>query len=304
MDRDQELLEFEKICDHAELTKIDDYGYEYRFSPEAKVLTFFALVHGNEIGGLEILKRVIAKLTILSPTINMRFLLGNADAYRADKRFLESDLNRSFKTPDPGTAEQKRAHKLEQFIKTSDYIIDFHQTIEQIPHPFFIFNYLETSFDFARNLDAEIPLITYSNFSNLNSGLSITATASSYQKAAITIETGQIGIEEAQIKYGVDLSVMAIDLLGMNNIQKITKWHNCFTWGQTVANEDFSLELVKTYQNFDPVKKDELIAKNGVRSVHSELDGPVLFPKYGINRESSKELVRILKPVIALPEIT
>lgn len=303
MNRDQELSAFEKICVHAGLTKIDDYGFEYRFSPEAKVLTFFALVHGNEIGGLEILKRVIAKLTILSPVINMRFILGNADAYRADKRFLESDLNRSFKTLDPKTAEQKRAYTLEQFIKSSDYIIDFHQTIEKIPRPFFIFNYLESSFNFARNLDAEIPLITYSNFSNLNSGLSITGTASSYQKAAITIETGEKGLNEAQIKYGVDLSVMAIDLLGNNSIQKITVWDNCFTWGQTVANEDFSLELVKTYQNFDPVRKDELIANNSERSVVSELDGLVLFPKYGVNRASSKELVRILKPVTGVSEI-
>lgn len=300
MDRNLELLSFEKTCVEVGLKKIDDYGYEYRFAPGTKTLTFFALIHGNEIGGLEILKRLVSKLIILSPTINLRFLLGNVDAYLADKRFLESDLNRSFKTPDPKTREQKRATKLEEFIKTSDFIIDFHQTIEKIPHPFFIFNYQEMSFDFARNLDSEIPLITYTNFSNLTSGLSITGTASSFQKTAITIETGQKGLDEAQIKYGVDLSVKAIELVESNNLQKVTDWHNCFTWGQTVSNEDFSLELVKTFENFDTVRKNDLIAKNSNQSVFSELDGPVLFPKYGVNRESSKELIRILKPIKAL----
>lgn len=83
--------------------------------------------HGNERLGPR-LKRYIARYPERYPTVD--YLCGNPRAFRANVRFIETDLNRSY-DPDKGIAttyEEKRAQKILRFIQRGsyDYILDVH----------------------------------------------------------------------------------------------------------------------------------------------------------------------------------
>ena len=56
------------------------------------------------------------------------FLCGNPKAYRANVRYIETDLNRSYGTSQPETYEEKRARKIVAKVasKKYDYILDIH----------------------------------------------------------------------------------------------------------------------------------------------------------------------------------
>ncbi len=302
------IKKFHDLSREIGLKQIDPYGYEL-LRPDNKIsLSISGIIHGNEVGGLEVLIRLLTliKEKSLAPKINLKFMLGNVEAYLQEKRFVETDLNRSFQLENPRSMEEKRAVELEKLVANSNFHIDIHQTIEPIENPFIIFAFTQKNISFARCVSADLPIITYKNFSSAKVGKSLSATASSYSASAITVELGQKGWEEKQVQLGLSLVQKAIHLIENQEIKEMSSasWSNCFTWGQTVLNEDFSLELTKTYKNFDYVKTGELIAQSETHKVYAEVDGPVLFPKYGINQKQSKELVRVLRAIKSESDLT
>lgn len=79
-------------------------------------------LHGNEPLGLEVYRK-LEKLRL--PYIDV--LYGNKKAIRANKRFIEQDLNRVF----PGNVtsyEGRRAKQIMNTCKKYDFVIDFHNT--------------------------------------------------------------------------------------------------------------------------------------------------------------------------------
>lgn len=83
--------------------------------------------HGNERLGPR-LKRYIAQYPEKYATVD--YLCGNPRAYRANVRFIHTDLNRSYDPTDgiPRTYEEKRAQKILRFVGAGgyDYVFDVH----------------------------------------------------------------------------------------------------------------------------------------------------------------------------------
>src|SRR5688500_4098990 len=65
---------------------------------------------------------------------NVDYLCGNPRALRADVRFIDTDLNRSYKPQTPITYEEKRAKKILKIIQQSqyDYVLDVHTTTADV----------------------------------------------------------------------------------------------------------------------------------------------------------------------------
>ncbi len=95
--------------------------------------------HGNELSGIQLLKQWQATPAVLQrPGLNVSTLFANPSAYRANRRYLEADLNRQFELPslaDPslGNYEQSRAKVINQQIgpkgnSQTDLVIDLHNT--------------------------------------------------------------------------------------------------------------------------------------------------------------------------------
>jgi succinylglutamate desuccinylase len=291
------LPEFESLCDSLKLKRLDHLMYEYHGGSE-KTLCLGALVHGNEIGGLEIMLRLLQKMQKgLKPAVNIRFLLGNLWAYEAGKRLLEKDMNRSFLLDHPQNQEEKRAAEIYQNIQGCDVVLDLHQTIEPTKSAFFAFNFSEKNYLFACSL-SDMPVVCYKAFSGLSKGVGLANAATKMGIVGMTIETGEKGIFEEQTQLGFELVLKTIHLLeGKAQLLSSAPVKNVFTWGHTINNPDFTLELVNQWQNFDLVEQGELLARSAGQQVQAPLSGPILFPKYGENQKHSLELVRILKPV-------
>lgn len=98
--------------------------------------------HGNEYTGVWCIKALDRQLKLKNEyrTLNLSTLLGNPEAHKANKRFIDEDLNRQFsrkalKENPTGSTESKRAQELNQLLgpkfsdnPATDVIIDLHTT--------------------------------------------------------------------------------------------------------------------------------------------------------------------------------
>lgn len=80
-------------------------------------------IHGNEYTGIE-----LVKILNENPLENIESVIANPQAVNKDKRFIETDLNRSFGKTETMSLEEKLAKNLIQKIKKKPLILDFHNT--------------------------------------------------------------------------------------------------------------------------------------------------------------------------------
>ncbi|MFZ3010095.1 MAG: succinylglutamate desuccinylase/aspartoacylase family protein [Candidatus Microsaccharimonas sp.] len=79
-------------------------------------------MHGNEPLGIDIVQRLLSQ-----PMKNVTAIIANADAKQQNKRFTNTDLNRSF-PGDEKSYEGQRAKELLELCKDFDLVLDFHNT--------------------------------------------------------------------------------------------------------------------------------------------------------------------------------
>lgn len=79
--------------------------------------------HGNEPLGIK-----LVELLSKTPIEGVDTIIGNPKAVKANKRFIQSDLNRSFGDSYKDTYESSLAKKLETKTKRYDIVIDLHNT--------------------------------------------------------------------------------------------------------------------------------------------------------------------------------
>ncbi len=80
-------------------------------------------MHGDEHTGQKIVRHFLH-----SPHPGLIPVLANPAAMKKNKRFLETDLNRSFESVFPLSQEEHRALELADEMKDAECIIDFHNT--------------------------------------------------------------------------------------------------------------------------------------------------------------------------------
>lgn len=83
--------------------------------------------HGNEMLGIKIYRRL---LNTRSPLLeHVDFIIGNPRAFATNKRFTESDLNRSY-VSNKDTYESQRAQEIKEYVERNrpDIVLDMHTT--------------------------------------------------------------------------------------------------------------------------------------------------------------------------------
>lgn len=275
-------------------------------------LSLFAITHGNETAGLGILNDFLYQLISRPELLEfpLGIALGNPEAALAGKRYLDRDLNRSFGFSDRSLKEPARTEVLESLLKKSWYFIDFHQTRKKNTEPFFIFPYNKKSYEFARTLAPEIPLVTHwsggfskegscsDEFHNKNGGV------------GITIETGQNGLDPYQTGYGFFIILRALEVLrresGLSHplAEKapLQSRGPVYTWAATkVCHPDDKALLDEGWYNFRDVSKGEKMGHSKTGDINAEASGKVLFPKYPdpdvVAPAGPSELYRIIKEI-------
>jgi len=93
------------------------------------ILTIVCCLHGDEIFGLDVFNYFKKHLEDYP---GLKIILTNEKAIAAKKRFIETDLNRSFPGKKNGSHEEALAHDLLSEINVSDYLLDIHTTTSKI----------------------------------------------------------------------------------------------------------------------------------------------------------------------------
>ncbi len=111
---------------------------------EVKVkIAVVCCLHGTEPYGLEVVKRLPAFIS---------GFIGNERALNENKRFIETDLNRSFPGDKLGKNEERLAYDLHNKLKEFDYVIDLHSSSNNCPLFGIITNPTKEKIDLARKL--------------------------------------------------------------------------------------------------------------------------------------------------------
>ncbi len=317
------LQRFQSTCEHwqgriGRMEKKAQYAYVWHppredegLSARAKAvaLSFQAITHGNEVGGIEVLLALLELLGsgVVSCPLPLGFILGNPEAARADRRYLESDLNRSFGQKSQASMEQKRAHALEPLLEESLFFLDFHQTIEPTLSPFFIFPYAPSSYQFAAALHQQIPIVTHWGRPFSHDGMCSDEYVNYRGGIGITLELGQKRFDAYHAGVGLQVALSAVQyVLGFVKGNAKTSLERAegalYTWKSVVAYEA-GMTLREGLVNFQVLKVGDHLGFTADRKdIRAKADGWLLFPKYPRDPAAppAKEIYRIIKRI--LPE--
>lgn len=313
---EQALVRFETACENwidapGRMQKIQAFAYVWhppRLLPRLSKpigLTLQAITHGNELGGIEVLLECIRliKGRILQAEFPIAFILGNADAALADRRFVKRDLNRSFGRGSREDLEDARARVLEPILQDSAFFLDYHQTIEPSLQPFFIFPYTPRCLDFASALHESIPIITHWGQPFSKDGMCTDEFVNHKGGVGITLELGQKGFDIYHTAVGVQTALAAVHYahcqLSGEPLQKVSRLGaDLYTWKAVIPYED-GMMLKEGLFNFQVIKKGDRLGIKGSEPIAAPNDGWLLFPKYmrDPGAPAPKEIYRIVKKI-------
>ncbi len=276
----------------------DDSAASYRWqathrgSDHAFHVVVSCLVHGNEVGSLPGVNRVLAALRSgeLSYGGTFTVLIGNPEAGLVDRRFLEQDLNRMFGNLDGDAHECRRAAELAPILASADVYLDLHQTILATEEPFTIFPWHVECWKWARVLNAASACVTRPANQGFALGGQICADeyVRGLGKAGFTLELSQKGFsqiaEDLAFKAVCNL-LAAADRIARGTSSLDDEAGQCpeLEFWQTDHRESFvdpAMCLRDGLVNFTPVSAGDVLSAPGTPVFSAPLTGRVLFPKY------------------------
>ena len=282
-------------------------------------LVFGSMVHGDEVGSLPAVVQAIEQLKdgSLSFGGRMTLFVGNPEAGRERKRFLEQDLNRMFMERDEQAHEVQRARELMPILDSADLLVDFHQTILATHKPFYICPWHRIGWLWARALGGAEHWVTRPPHQSFASGLVCADEYVRVQgKAGLTLELGEQGFfpdaaERAlrTIHRAARLGDLLATQPGALEEQAVAMPE--LTFLHTVHREQFvdpQMSLRSGLINFEPVSSGDLLSDSGDPELRAPESGAVLFPKYPPRDASGAavdprpgELYRIVQPLEGHP---
>lgn len=251
-------------------------------------LVLMGLTHGNEWAGGAIINEILGHIAAGNVVLDIpvAFVLGNPWAARANKRFIERDLNRSFAKAEPKACEELRAKVLTPILKRTAYLVDYHQTSRESDRAFFIFPYAKPSFAFARAMAPRLTIVTHWGKPFSAEGMCTDEFVNSQGGVGVSLEVGQNGLDPYQIAVGVDAGLWAIraasDLLrGTQPAERERSEPEIYTWAEIMPwPKTGVVELNAGWSNFRDVALGERLGTVGGGPLTATSAGKMLFPKY------------------------
>lgn len=274
---------------------LDQYGFAMSAQPD---ILFTALLHGNEVIGLQVLNHFLEKSLKSNHKAPFTFavLLCNVSAYHKSQRFIDKDLNRSFLAPIDVLKANKgheyyRAIQIENIIKKlrPRFIVDLHQTIEPTLSPFFMLPEDKSLISSASMINKEWPIITFDKSGFSKDGKTLMEFAWEEKIPALVIEISQNGFDLKLSKAICDELFYLHSEAIIDPPQKTDI--NYFKITHHLTKNNLGSELIPGFQNLQPVKENDVL---GI-TPHGEgylcpANGLLIFPKYGRQAEVSHEL--------------
>jgi len=306
-----DILTQDLIQENSHFSRIDNDIFFWKNRDVNKEDKQFDLIinfctHGNETIGLCIANHLLLLIQKhqLKSSLNIVFSLANRNAVLANKRFITKDLNRSFsKKSSPTCEEEQRAKDLEIIASQSFAILDIHQTTSDSLSPFFVLKDISYNYNFFEALDIHVwPMILYKEDSFSKDGEAYSSYAMHNKIPFMTIELGLAG------------SNLELENYFSTKIKELVEKYNSVSWKEIFSKIDWKKPQVDCYHEYknierltdddyliDGLKNLSLIEKNAIYAYQNaiplkeEFDVYALFPKYGVYRKISAEILRLLK---------
>lgn len=270
---------------------VPEYVWQFKGEEPGPTVTVMGGLHGNETVGIDVVEQLLAivREKIKCGTVNI--IIGNPAAAEAGKRFIDKDANRLWGGKLVNIPEQDRVEELKPFLAQSDLMLDLHSTIKPVDEPFLVV----PSFD--HELIGTIPtlgirkIITGEGlklpdndpiesdlFTVANGGLGVTVEAG-WQEDNNLVDKTMGSVLRALEEVGI----FEKDSLGKHHkaapIETFEIWN---AYSAIFPKGDFKFALKKDgseWQNYDPIKKGEVIGWENGEEVVAEKDSAILFPK-------------------------
>lgn len=237
-------------------------------------------VHGDETGPIEMVAYLLEALSREAAALAVDLLLcvGNIDAIRAGKRFIDADLNRMFRAERgslAGTAESGRADVLIDATRAffdgagpRRWHFDLHTAIRPSHYPMFAI-VPELIADAAR-----AQLVDWMGEAGIQAVIMNPASAGTYSyftsehlgAAGSTVELGRVGtLGQNDLSQFADASKALDRLLRGLPAQAARATPHVFATAQSITklSDAFSMRVGRETWNFTPMKKGDVIASDG-----------------------------------------
>lgn len=267
-------------------------------------------IHGNEPAGINALRHIMEKLEPMKADFNGRFLglIGNIEALKEEKRFIDEDMNRIWftsildkirRTPidELKTAERRETKKLLEVIDPIIFdeenehpvvFVDFH-TFSAESGLFVISTRDERNIELLSQL--RVPLIF-----GIEKALHGTALKYIQNTGNIgfAFETGQHFTEEAEnnASAGLLCLLVAAGSISASKIEDFTRYYDYlnkqtnalphkveFLYKHIIEPED-EFKMRHGFKNFDKVEKGQWLADDQHGKILAQRDGYILMPLY------------------------
>jgi len=201
--------------------------------------------HGNELQPVlaaEDMIHFLSREELKTGTIS--FTVANPPALRAQKRFLQNDLNRSYPGDIGTTGEKRIAAQMLPLIKDADYVVDFH-TAPQSPPVVILGSRNEERLQLAEASGIE-PIVLFE-------GPTPVAMVD-FVKCGVGIELGQHSDEQSKV---VGLQVMEnyLKTLGFMSGNPLPVNHQYFEVVRNLPFEDVREKPYELLKDFQPIDK-------------------------------------------------
>jgi len=273
----------------------------YTSGKDGPLLVITAAVHGNEPSGVIALKTIFKELNKSQPIINGTFLglIANEKAFEKSKRYLDEDLNRTWtaenlEKPDENSSEQQEMLEIIDIINdyrkegfSEIYFIDCHTTSSSsLP-------YISVQ-DIGKNdiWAQQFPIHIIRGFSDIVTG-TIDGYFSHQGMTGFAVEAGQHDDKDSEVYHEGCIwialrEVCALNFYELSNVpaaalktindtptQKIFEIVRRFGLKD---NDDFVMK--PGFENFQPIKKGEILATLNGETIKSTRDAYVFMPLY------------------------
>lgn len=241
-------------------TLIDTPIYVYRGLEEGPVLSLTAGMHGDEINGMEIVRRIldngynkVKRGTVLCmPIINMYGFLNYSREVPDGK-----DINRSFPGSKGGSLASRVAwHVTHEIIPAIDYGIDFHTGGAMRT------NYPQVRCVMQDQKNAELAMAFHAPYT-IDSPFrphSLRQTAAKHEKNIIVYEGGEsIRYDQQAIEEGVNGTLRLMKYLNMIDEAPAPSVENKIIWSSSWIRAKYAGLFQPVIQSGEFVKKNQLI---------------------------------------------
>lgn len=254
-------------------------------SKKSYFMTFMAIVHGNETGGMLAINSILAKIKSGEIHIDNKlcFVFGNIGAAHQGKRFVEYDMNRLFGSQANHSDEHARAKEIEAILQDTEFLFDIHQTVEPSHKAFFCFAHEQETLSWVQHFDTDIPSVMHNSGQFSADGLCSDEFVRRQGGFAVTVELGEKGPFPEQVKLGVHLAQEALKAAKVvkdgGHLPAKSYCGTLFMQDQKFYWQEGAL-LQEGFVNFGSVPAGTLVMKSLSEEFYSKKDGFTLFPKY------------------------